>query len=149
MRAGFEQVGFGGGIVGVALEKMTEKRKFDFVAIKISGLRMEIDVAELVAILAAPISMRPRAHNQQVGNAGILPLGPTISLERAEQILGVIPTADGHHGTMHVLEMWSNVARLPECIVCGMPEKLCPGRRTAFKRSESEFPSGPIRKKKS
>ena len=104
---------------------------------------------QLVAIPAAPSPVRPRTHHQHIRDAGILPFGRTIRLQRAEQILGVVPSADGHHRAAHIFEMRPNVTRLPEGIISRVRQEFLPLGRPAFQSSLSELASGPMRRKKS
>ena len=134
MRAGLEDVRLGRRVVRVALEEATEERQFDLLAIELRGLRAEIDVAQLVAIATAPAAVRPRAHHEHVGDAGVHPLGRAICLQRAEQIFRVVPAADGHDGAVDVLEMRADVAGLPVGVVGGVRQELDPFGRTSLEQ---------------
>ena len=46
--------------------------------------------------------------------------------ERAEQVLGVEPAADGHHRRLDVLEVRADVAGLPEVVVGAVLHHLVP-----------------------
>src|SRR6478735_1751824 len=99
---------------------MPKERQFDFFAVVISCFGVEAYVAEFVAGRSAPITMRPGAHHERIGDSGILALGPAISFEGTEQIFRIEPTADGHDRAFHVLEVGTNVASLPKGIVRGV-----------------------------
>ena len=60
---------------------------------------------------------------------GLVLLDGLVGLERAEQILGVEPAADGHHRGLDVLQVRPEVARLPELVVGGVLHHLVPERR--------------------
>src|SRR6478735_6855144 len=107
---------------------MAEERQLDLFTVKLGGLRVKGDLTQLITIAPAPTTMRPWPHDQQVGDAGILPLRPTIRLQRTKQILGVKPSANGQHRTADILEMRPDVARLPVSVVRRMRKKLFPFR---------------------
>ena len=52
-----------------------------------------------------------------------------VRLERAEQVLGVEPAADGQHRRLDVLQVRPQVARLPEVVVVAVRHHLVPERR--------------------
>src|SRR5262249_32309091 len=112
--AGFEDVSFRRSVFGVVFEEAAEKGQLDFLAVKLRGLRAEVDIAQFVAHFSSPIAVRPLADDEHVGYAGILAFGPAIGFERAEEVFSVIPTADGHDGAVNVFEVRADVASLPE-----------------------------------
>src|SRR6185503_19647123 len=100
-----------------ALKVMAKERQLDLLTIELSCLRVKVDVAQLVAVLAPPIAVRPGTDDQQIVDARIQTFGPAISLQSAEEILGVVPAAHRHHGAANIFEMRPNVARLPERVI--------------------------------
>ena len=131
---GLEHQRFGHGVIRVGLQEAAEERQLDLLAIKFTGPGVEIDVAQLVPVTASPIPMRPGSDDEQVRDPGILPFGPPIRLQRAEEVLGVVPAADGHHRATDILEMRPNVAGLPKRVVGRMRQKLSPLRHASFQQ---------------
>ena len=84
MRARLEDVGLGRSVIRVALQKVAEERQLNFLAIEHGGLRAQVDVAQFFAVAATPGAVRPRTHDQDIGDSGVLSLRPTIGLQRAE-----------------------------------------------------------------
>src|SRR5581483_4377385 len=111
--ASFKYLGLGWSVIGVALEEMTKEWQLNLFAIKLPGLGVEINFSQLVRFLGSPVAMCPGPHDQKIGDACILPFGPTIGFQRAKQILGIVPPAHRHHRAVNVLEMRTDVARLP------------------------------------
>ena len=56
-----------------------------------------------------PAAVRPRPHHQRVEDARVLPLGGAVGLERAREILGIEPSAHGHHRGADVLQVRRDV----------------------------------------
>ncbi len=104
-------------------------------------------VAQLVAVAARPAAVDPRAHDQRVGDAGALLFDGAVGLQRAEQVLGVEPAADGHHRRLDVLEVRAEVARLPELVVGAVLHHLVPERDLALEVLRLRLASGPISRK--
>ncbi len=129
-----EHLRFASGVIGVPFEKVAKERQLNLLAIEFRRLRMKTDITQRVTVLASPAAMGPGPHHQDVRDAGILPLGPPIRLEGAEQILGIVPAADGHNGAVHILEMRPGVARLPIGVIVGMVQELNPLWRASLEQ---------------
>src|SRR5438552_3760955 len=112
--------------IAFAAEIVLEERQLDVFAVEGRSGGAEIDVAEPLPAGARPAAMAPRADDYHVENAGVLLLNRIIRFERAVEVLGVVPSADGHHGRGHVLEVWQKITRLPEFVVVGMLHHLVP-----------------------
>ena len=80
------------------------------IAEELGGLEAELRAAQAVATAQPPAAMRPRTHDQGVGDTRVLLLDRTVGLERAVQIFGVEPTANGHDRGGDVLQMRQDVA---------------------------------------
>ncbi len=52
--------------LALALQVVLEERELDLLAVELGGLGVEGDVAERVAVAAAPAAVDPRAHHQEV-----------------------------------------------------------------------------------
>ena len=114
--------------LALALQMELEERELDLLAIELGGLGVERDVAQRRAVAAAPAAVDPGTHHDRVRRAGARLLDAAIRLQRAEQVLGVEPAADGQHGRPDVLQMRPQVARLPELVVGAVPHHLVPER---------------------
>src|ERR1041385_8624070 len=123
---------FSGSVISVSFEEVAEEGKLDVLAVVIGSFCVEVDIAELVTIFTPPIAMSPGTHYEHIGDARILPFGPAIGFQGTEKVFLIVPAADGHYGAVNVLEMRTDVARLPVGIISGMLQKLCPFGRTAF-----------------
>ena len=76
--------------------------------------------------------MIPGAHDDHVRDTRAGGLDVAIAFERAEEILGVEPAADGHHRRLHVLQVGPEVLGLPVRIVSAVLHHLVPERDVAL-----------------
>ena len=106
---GLEDVGLSQHDVGLSLEEPPPEGQFNFVAIELGRLGVERHRAERGTLAAMPTAVRPRPHHQRVEDARVLPLGGAIGLERAREILGIEPSAHGHHRRTDVLQVGRDV----------------------------------------
>ncbi len=122
---GLEHVGFGQPGVRRVLQVVLEERELDLLLEEAAGLRAEPHVAEVLAV-ARPPAVGPRPHDEGVRRAGAVALDVLVGLERAEEVLGVEPAADGQDGGLDALEVRPEVARLPEGVVRLVRHHLVP-----------------------
>src|SRR4029077_7485671 len=115
--AGFEDVGLGQFSVGVSFQVLLEKRKNDVLAVVITGVRDKTDAAEMIAVEAPPAAMNPGSDDEGVENFGVVAIDGGEERERALQVFGIEPAADGEHGAMNILDVVGEVARLPVVVV--------------------------------
>ena len=95
--------------VRLPLEEPSPEGQFNFVAIELGRLGVERHRAERGTLAAMPAAVRPRPHHQRVEDARVLPLGGAVGLERARKILGIEPSAHGHHRRTDVLQVRRDV----------------------------------------
>ena len=115
-------------MLAFVFEEVIEEGQFDIFAVELGGLGVEADVAEGAAFAERPAAVHPRAHDQHVEGAGGTGFDGFVHLERAVQIFGVVPAADGHHRWLDVFQVGKNIARLPESVFGvmlhhGVPER--------------------------
>src|SRR5262245_18607219 len=103
---------------------MAEEGQFNLLTIEFGSLCTKIDIAKLITIFSGPITMRPGAHYQKIGNPGVQTFGPAIRLECSEKILTIKPASYCHDGASNIFEMRPDIARLPKSVVRRMAQKL-------------------------
>ena len=105
VRAGLEDPGLGEAGRSLALQVILEERELDVFAIELGRLGVERHGAQRCAVAARPAAVAPGPHHQHVGRPGAGRLDVLVGLERAEEVLGVEPAADGHDGRLDVLQV--------------------------------------------
>ncbi len=80
----------------------------------------------MIAIQARPAAVHPGAFHQTVVNSRIVLLDGAEDLEGAGKVLGVEPSAHRQHRAMNVLQVRSEIARLPIVIVSVVPHLIVP-----------------------
>ena len=109
-----------------------EEGKLDLLPIEFRRVRIERNVAKRRSVTAGPAAMTPRSHHQHVRCAGIVGLDGFVRLQRPEQVFRVEPAADRHHRRFDVLQMRTNVARLPELVVRAVLHRVFPEGNVAL-----------------
>ncbi len=128
VRARLVHVRFGEVRAATALEKAIEERELELLAVVHARHVAEAHGAELVAVRTRPTAVRPRTHDEHVERAGVLLLDRGVGVERAEEILRVEPSADGHHGRRDVLQVRLEIPRFPERVVVRVRDEVLPER---------------------
>ena len=129
---GLEHPGGGGRVpVAGALEVVLEEGQLDLLAEELGRLGVEPDGAQGVARPVVPAAMPPAAvdpgaHDEQVLGVGRGFVDGLIGFQGAVEVLGIVPTADGHHGGADVLEVSPEGAGLPEFVVVRVGHLLLP-----------------------
>ena len=70
-----------------------------------------------IPLSGVPAAVQPGAHDEVIRRVRAGGLDPPEGFQRAEQVFGVEPAADSHHGRPDLLEMRPNVASFPEFVV--------------------------------
>src|SRR5665213_555637 len=108
------------------LEIMLEERQFNLFAIEAAGFGAEGNISEVIPVAAAPSAVRPRTDHQRIRCLWIIAAYFFEDMQRAEKVLRVKPSADGHHGTVDVLQVGPQIARLPEFVICAVIHQIAP-----------------------
>jgi hypothetical protein len=112
--------------VSFAFQMLEEERELDRLAVELARLGPELQVAERVAVPPGPPAVAPRPHDQSVRGAGPVLLEGVEQLERAGQVLGVVPAADEEHGRLDVPHVRHERAGLPEFVVSRVVQVVGP-----------------------
>jgi len=84
---------------------VVEEWKLNLLAIELGGLRVEANVAQLLSGAPSPHTVRPRTHDQVIGDRWVLLLDRTKDLQWSHRVLGIEPPADGQHRGWHMMEV--------------------------------------------
>ena len=87
---------------------------------------MKADGAQRLTGAPAPFAVGPRAHDEHVDGAGIEALRPAAGLQGPEEVFGIEPPADRHHGAMDVVEVRADVPRLPPAVIIRVCQEFRP-----------------------
>ncbi len=109
------------------LEVVLEERELDLVSIPLRRRRVERDRSEPVAGRARPAAVEPRPHHEHVArHRRAQPLDRSVDVQRAVEVFGVEPSADGHHRRAHVAQTGRQASRLPELVVGAVTHQVVP-----------------------
>ena len=88
--------------------------------------KTELRITQFAAFPAEPAAMIPWPHDQYVECIGVLLFNRFIGMQRSEEILPVVPSADHHDRCFDILQMREDIAPLPEPVVIRMACNLVP-----------------------
>jgi hypothetical protein len=71
----------------------------------------------MIAVEARPAAMNPWSDDEGVENFGVVAIDGVEERERALQVFGIEPAANGEHGAMNILDVVGDVAHLPVVVV--------------------------------
>ena len=132
VRPGLEDIRLRVGSQPLALEIALEERQQDGVLILFRGIGAEGELPDGGARVAGPLAVVPGADHDGVIGPGALALDGFEQVDRAVEVVGVVPTPDGQHRGRHVLDMGQNGAGLPEIVVGAVLHHLGPPGHLAF-----------------
>ena len=122
---GLEHPGLGQFLLVAALQVLPEEAQLDRL-VDLGGIEAEVRVADLAALGAGPAAVGPGADHQGVADARVLPLDCLVGLQRAVQVLGVVPAAHREHRSLDVLQVRQQVSALPVAVVVRMLREFVP-----------------------
>src|SRR5262249_6255241 len=138
-------------IVSLPLKMVLKERQLDLLAEELTGFGMEAHVAEPVAVAAGPAAVDPGAHDETVAASRYASrLDALERVQRSEEGLRVEPAPDGHHRRLDLLDVLSDVARLPELVVVRVSHDLVPEGHLTLEElrvvvgERSEFEEEPV-----
>src|SRR5262249_57170214 len=121
--SGFKNIRFGQRSA-FALQVVLKKRKLNIFPEVLTRLRAEMYVAQMVPVAARPASVYPRPLDKRVGQSRIEFINRVKCLERAREILRVVPSANHQYGALDVLHVPGKIARMPIVVVRGVRELI-------------------------
>ena len=86
----------------------------------------------MIAVVARPSAVHPRAHDQSVEDSRIIFVDGVEGGEGALQVFGIEPPSYGEHGTVDVLHVRRKVAGLPIIVVGVVADLVVIQRAFAF-----------------
>src|SRR5262249_21941175 len=126
IRARLENISLGKLQLALLLEVVVEERELDLLAKELACLGGKAHVAKAVAVRSLPATVVPWPHHENVVGAWARFLHGPVDVERAKEVLGIEPPADGHHGGANALQVAAEVPRLPDVIVGSVRHQVSP-----------------------
>src|SRR5579864_9277479 len=111
---------------------MLKERKLNLLAIKLSGLRSEVNRAQRFPIPASPAAVKPGTHDQAVEGARCALFHRAKRGQGSKQILGVKPAAHCQYGWMNIFQILPDIALFPKMVIRGMLPEIVPERHRAL-----------------
>ena len=112
----------------VAFQMVLEKWQLDLLAIEFGRRGVELGVPERFAVSLGPAAMQPRSHDEHILRPRAAGFNVLINFQRAKQVLGIEPAADGHHSGADVRQVRPQIAGFPAVVVGFVLQHFVPER---------------------